>query len=479
MMRFGRYGAAIAAGVVTASAFAGPEWVEQDHGNGDTGPLPSDNVQVVNSQLGGAVSTIRGRLSGTTLNIGGSDGDFEDMYLIRIDDPSMFLATMSEDLGGSTEFDSRMYLFEVQGEFGQGPIDGLGLLANDDTQILFLGKSGGYSIGSTIGNQSTDGETVIKKPGLYLLCVTTFSSTPQSAGGDIFNILNFTDTFGPNGPGAGQPITNWAFNPGSTDGFAPGNYTIQLFGVTSVLDTVSVSVDLKSGNCPNSFNPGSNGVLPAVIMGNTDFDVHDVDLSTVVISRADGIGGSVHTNEGPPGPHSQYYDKGTPGAIGMCECPNANPDGILDLDMKFKSSEIDQAMQLSSLPGGALVQMKISGQLNDGTEFEGYDCLRLVPPGSPPGQLSVQSNYGGAWVNAAPLDLQLDGGGFANFQRTWPQTTVTTLNTAFKVPGATFKGWRINGSSVLNPNTTLVITINAPVQTIEAVYAPNIGIFRP
>ena len=117
--------------------------------------------------------------------------------------------------------------------------------------------------------------------------------------------------------------------------------------------------------------------------------------------------------------------------------------------------------------------------MGSGDVYKRQDCLRLVPPGSPPGQLSVQSNYGGAWVNAAPLDLQLDGGGFANFQRTWPQTTVTTLNTAFKVPGATFKGWRINGSSVLNPNTTLVITINAPVQTIEAVYAPNIGIFRP
>ena len=36
------------------------------------------------------------------------------------------------------------------------------------------------------------------------------------------------------------------------------------------------------------------------------------------------------------------------------------------------------------------------------------DALRLVPPGTPPGQLSVDSNVRDAWVDAQPVDEQLE-----------------------------------------------------------------------
>ena len=62
-----------------------------------------------------------------------------------------------------------------------------------------------------------------------------------------------------------------------------------------------VEIDIKPGSCPNSWNRESNGVLPVAILGTEDFDVTQIDVSSVTISRGDGTGGSVGPNEGPPG----------------------------------------------------------------------------------------------------------------------------------------------------------------------------------
>ena len=62
------------------------------------------------------------------------------------------------------------------------------------------------------------------------------------------------------------------------------------------------SLDIKPGSCPNSFNRHSNGVLRVALTGSPIFDVTQVDLGTVRLSRTDDVGGSVTPNEGPPGP---------------------------------------------------------------------------------------------------------------------------------------------------------------------------------
>ena len=61
---------------------------------------------------------------------------------------------------------------------------------------------------------------------------------------------------------------------------------------------------------------------------------------------------------------------------------------------------------------GALVSLTVSGTLLDGTPFAASDCIRLVPPGTPPGMMQVQTGTQGAWIDATPLDLQLDGGSY-------------------------------------------------------------------
>ena len=76
-----------------------------------------------------------------------------------------------------------------------------------------------------------------------------------------------------------------------------------------------VSIDIKPGSCPNSFNRDSNGVLPVAIVGTEDFDVTQIDPSTVEICSLDENGdviGCIGPHEGPPGPHTVVEDVATP-----------------------------------------------------------------------------------------------------------------------------------------------------------------------
>ncbi|MHC4991907.1 MAG: hypothetical protein ACYTGC_13100, partial [Planctomycetota bacterium] len=57
---------------------------------------------------------------------------------------------------------------------------------------------------------------------------------------------------------------------------------------------------IKQGACPAPVNPNSNGVVPMVLTGDVDFDVTQIDLASLELSRCDGAGGSVAPNDGPP-----------------------------------------------------------------------------------------------------------------------------------------------------------------------------------
>jgi hypothetical protein len=235
-------------------------------------------------------------------------------------------------------------------------------------------------------------------------------------------------------------------------------------------------VDIKPGSCPNSFNRKSNGVLPVALVGCDCYDVTQVDLASVLLSRADGVGGSVGPHEGPPGPHSVFEDVATPFDGQPCDCHELEGDGIIDLSMKFKTQEVVAALELDNLPPGDLVELIVSGVLLDGTPFAGRDCIRLVPPGTPPGMLSLESNTVDGFLDIAPLDLQLDGGGFGTFDRTFPVGTLVTVTAAPIHRGRPFQGWMIYSfghdgePAPPTQGTTIEITITAATYRVEAIY---------
>ena len=210
---------------------------------------------------------------------------------------------------------------------------------------------------------------------------------------------------------------------------------------------LDLGLDIKPGGCPNVFNRNSHGVLPVALLGGADFDVTTVDVSSVRLLRADGVGGAVAPNEGPPGPHSVFEDVATPFAGQTCDCLDLAGDGILDLSMKFRTDAVVAALGLNDLPAGALVELVLRGCLLDGTAFSAGDCLRLVPPGTASVTLAVQSDAAGAWIDVGPLDNTLDGGGFADFQRNYFQGTVVTLTVPRFAGDRLFTGWLIDGAA--------------------------------
>ncbi len=139
---------------------------------------------------------------------------------------------------------------------------------------------------------------------------------------------------------------------------------------------IGASLDIKPGSCPNSFNRNSNHVLPVALVGTDDFDVLDVDLSTLELSRGDGVGGQATPLEGPPGPHSVVEDAATPFDGELCDCHELEGDGIDDLSLKFP--DVVAELQLDEFSRGDLVELCVSGTLLDGRDFDTCDCIRIV-----------------------------------------------------------------------------------------------------
>ena len=161
-----------------------------------------------------------------------------------------------------------------------------------------------------------------------------------------------------------------------------GNYSECVQTIT-VLKLVHSGLIIKQGSCPAPLNPSSKGVMLAVLPGQPDFDVTRIDLSTLLLSRADCIGGAAAPNNGPPGPSIRFQDLNHPyDGPGPCSCnANQRSDGLTDLVMKFNTDELASALELDSFPPDAIVEVVLSGTLDDGCEFIAADCLRIVPSG--------------------------------------------------------------------------------------------------
>jgi hypothetical protein len=237
-------------------------------------------------------------------------------------------------------------------------------------------------------------------------------------------------------------------------------------------------LDVRPGGCPNPLNRNSHGVLPVALYGEEEFDVMLIDVSSVLLWRADGVGGPVAPSEGPPGPHSTFGDVATPFEGEVCDCHDETGDGIVDLVLKFRTDAVVAALLLDGLNHGEQVELIVTGSLIGGAEFStAGDCVLIVPPGT--SNANVTSNVAGLFVELNPADLNVDDAGFADFQRTYNPGTVITLTAPQQAEDLMFHAWLIDGVIQNAGETTIAVTVVEDVAAravyLSATPGPTLG----
>ncbi len=135
---------------------------------------------------------------------------------------------------------------------------------------------------------------------------------------------------------------------------------------------IAGSLDVKPGKCPNEFKPrtGKSGHRTDIsLVGTQNLDVTDVDVSSILLSRVDDVGGSVAPNR------LRIQDRATPFEGEPSGCHKLRRDGIDDLHMKFFSVQMTQELQLDQLPQGTVLELVVTGNLLDGTPFIASDWV--------------------------------------------------------------------------------------------------------
>lgn len=153
--------------------------------------------------------------------------------------------------------------------------------------------------------------------------------------------------------------------------------------------TIPAALDIKPGSCPNPVNVRSRGVVPMAVVGTESFDVTAIDTDSLILGRADGVGGAVT----PIAKRSLWIgtieDVATPFAGDPCDCHDLAGDGFEDLVIRFSTQRMATVLELGSESRGASVMLTVSGSLVDGTEFEASDCIVITGRISRPAQRAI------------------------------------------------------------------------------------------
>lgn len=139
-------------------------------------------------------------------------------------------------------------------------------------------------------------------------------------------------------------------------------------------NVLPVYIDIKPGSCPNPINLKEKGVVSVAVLGSDDFNVTDIDPSSVSIGRA-GVDDAVA-----PTIRWSLEDVATPFSEEPCACHELKGDGVLDLVLKFEAQSLAGALELNNVIG-AEIPLTLKGKLNEakgGEQFKGQDCVRII-----------------------------------------------------------------------------------------------------
>jgi hypothetical protein len=131
-------------------------------------------------------------------------------------------------------------------------------------------------------------------------------------------------------------------------------------------------LDIHPTSCPNPVKITGNGVIPAAILGTANFDVTEIDPSSIQLWGP-------HCDGGPVLPiQHDLEDVATPYTGGLdCGCNTLGADGYVDLALKFNKQQVVSALHLSTYPHDSFVHITVIGSLTNGCQFIGQDCIRV------------------------------------------------------------------------------------------------------
>ena len=142
---------------------------------------------------------------------------------------------------------------------------------------------------------------------------------------------------------------------------------------------VEVPVDIKPGSCPNPVNVVSRGVLPVAILGTADFDVTQIDPSTILLN---GVAPLRYSFEDVGRPYEPCTGKWHAYACNEC-CG----DGYMDLSLKFDTQEF--VASLGEVPDREVITVDLKASLIDGTPIEGQDVIVILAKAKTHGMSTV------------------------------------------------------------------------------------------
>lgn len=123
--------------------------------------------------------------------------------------------------------------------------------------------------------------------------------------------------------------------------------------------SVTLTVDIKPGSEANPVNLSSHGVIPVAILGSADFDVSQIDPSTILLEGVAPVRCSMADLD-----------------LDDSDDTLVTGDGFADLKLKFRTAQL--AAVLGDFTRNETVVLTLTAQLLDGTAVEGTDTIRVL-----------------------------------------------------------------------------------------------------
>ncbi len=152
--------------------------------------------------------------------------------------------------------------------------------------------------------------------------------------------------------------------------------------VNGCLPTVGlpVEIDILPGRCPNRLHRFKRGFFRVALTGTFDLSPADVDRSSLLLTRADGVGQSLAPFVGSRGPRFIEDDVISFSGFQPCVCHRAMTDGMLDLVIPFSLVEARAAFMIDALQPRRTIELVLTGSTFSGDSFAASDCVFMVPP---------------------------------------------------------------------------------------------------